>query len=78
MLFLGAQLLPALPPWPVVVQVPQWGNYWLWPVTPDMSSGTRGIRDAIALILSTSFCLAAITAFILNLLLPEDAHDEGE
>ncbi|KAL6749700.1 uric acid-xanthine permease [Haematococcus lacustris] len=57
--------------------VPQWGNYWLWPVTPDMSSGTRGIRDAIALILSTSFCLAAITAFILNLLLPEDAHDEG-
>ncbi|KAJ9504870.1 hypothetical protein QJQ45_030430 [Haematococcus lacustris] len=76
-LFLGAQLLPALPPWPVVVQVPQWGNYWLWPVTPDMSSGTRGIRDAIALILSTSFCLAAITAFILNLLVPEDAHDEG-
>ncbi|KAJ9517506.1 hypothetical protein QJQ45_025015, partial [Haematococcus lacustris] len=57
--------------------VPQWGNYWLWPVTPDMSSGTRGIRDAIALILSTSFCLAAITAFILNLLVPEDAHDEG-
>jgi hypothetical protein len=41
------------------------GSYWLWPVRDDMSSGERGIRDAISLILSTSFCLGAITASIL-------------
>lgn len=57
--------------------VPQWANYWLWPVTPDMSSGVKGIRDAIILILSTSFCLGAVVAFILNLIMPHEALDEG-
>ncbi len=57
---------------------PQWGNYWLWPETDDMTSGTRGVHDAITLILSTSFCLAAITAFILNLLMPHEAEDAGQ
>ncbi len=59
-------------------QVPQWATANLWPVTPDMSSGVRGIRDAIILVLSTSFCLGAVVSFILNLIMPVEATDKGE
>ena len=58
--------------------VPQWASANLWPVTPDMSTGVKGIHDAVILILDTSFCLGAIVAFILNFIMPQEAKDEGE
>lgn len=45
--------------------------------TDDMSEGTRGVRDAITLVLGTGFCLGAVVAFILNLILPQEADDAG-
>jgi hypothetical protein len=45
---------------------PTWGEGWLWPQTATMSDAVIGINNAVGLILSTSFCLAAITAFVLN------------
>ncbi|KAG2500224.1 hypothetical protein HYH03_001802 [Edaphochlamys debaryana] len=53
--------------------VPQWATLNLWPVTPDMNSAVRGIRDAIILVISTSFTCGAVTALILNLIIPKDA-----
>ncbi|GIL94312.1 hypothetical protein Vretimale_557 [Volvox reticuliferus] len=55
--------------------VPQWATNQLWPITPEMSSGVRGIRDAIILVLSTSFTFGAVTALILNLIIPVDVSD---
>lgn len=55
--------------------VPQWTTNNLWPVTPDMSAGVRGIRDAIILVMSTSFTFGAVVALILNLILPKDGVD---
>ncbi|KAG2500997.1 hypothetical protein HYH03_000819 [Edaphochlamys debaryana] len=53
--------------------VPQWATLNLWPVTPNMNSGLRGLRDAIILVISTSFTFGAVVALILNLLLPMDS-----
>ena len=50
----------------------------LWPVTPDMSSALLGVRQAILICLTTSFCIGAITAFILNLIMPDEAVDPGQ
>lgn len=50
---------------------PQWANTALWPCT-DCSSGVKSLRDAIILILSSGLTLGAITACILNLLLPAE------
>ena len=58
------------PPLPCTQLVPTWATYQLWPITPGMSPGLRGVRDAVILILSTSFCFGAVTAFILNLIVP--------
>ncbi len=55
--------------------VPQWATLNLWPVTPRMSPGLRGLRDAIILVLSTSFTFGAVTAIILNLIIPSNAGD---
>ncbi|GLC34611.1 hypothetical protein PLESTB_001242600 [Pleodorina starrii] len=55
--------------------VPQWATNNLWPVTPNMSKGVRGIRDAIILVLSTSFTFGAVTALILNLIIPLDSSN---
>ncbi|KAG2448886.1 hypothetical protein HYH02_006235 [Chlamydomonas schloesseri] len=52
--------------------VPQWATLNLWPVTPGMSPGLRGLRDAIILVISTSFTLGAVVALILNLIIPSD------
>lgn len=57
--------------------VPQWANGYLWPVTDGMSAGMVGLRDAVILVLSTSFCLGAVVAFILNLIMPHEASDSG-
>jgi hypothetical protein len=38
-----------------------------------MSSGLRGLRDAIILVLSTSFTFGAVVALILNLIIPQDS-----
>lgn len=43
--------------------------------TQDMSSGVRGIRDAIILVLSTSFTFGAVVALILNLIIPMDSSN---
>lgn len=52
----------------------------LWPSnSPDLSSqAIIGIREAIELILTTSFCLGAIIAFILNLIMPYDKIDPNQ
>ncbi|KXZ44106.1 hypothetical protein GPECTOR_73g627 [Gonium pectorale] len=55
--------------------VPTWATNQLWPITPGMNSGVRGIRDAIILVLSTSFTFGAVTALILNLLIPLDSSN---
>lgn len=55
--------------------VPQWATLNLWPITPSMSPGLRGLRDAIILVLSTSFTFGAVTAIILNLIIPSNAGD---
>lgn len=55
--------------------VPAWATNQLWPVTPGMDPGLRGLRDAIILILSTSFTFGAVVAFILNLIIPADAPE---
>ncbi|PNW77575.1 hypothetical protein CHLRE_10g442600v5 [Chlamydomonas reinhardtii] len=55
--------------------VPQWATLNLWPVTPGMSPGLRGLRDAIILVISTSFTLGAVVALILNLIIPLDKTD---
>ncbi|KAG2448887.1 hypothetical protein HYH02_006236 [Chlamydomonas schloesseri] len=55
--------------------VPQWATLNLWPVTPSMSPGLRGLRDAIILVISTSFTLGAVVALILNLIIPVDKTD---
>ena len=52
--------------------VPTWATNTLWPITPGMNPGVRGIRDAIILIMSTSFTFGAIVSFILNLIIPQD------
>ncbi len=62
---------------PSAAQVPQWGSYNLWPATPGMSPVVQGLNTAVSLILSTSFCLAAITAIVLNLIMPAELP-EGE
>ncbi|PNH02982.1 Uric acid-xanthine permease [Tetrabaena socialis] len=53
--------------------VPTWATNTLWPITPGMNSGTRGVRDAIILVLSTSFTFSAVVAIILNLIIPADS-----
>jgi xanthine/uracil permease len=57
---------------------PQWASTWLWPITPDKSSALLGVRQAIIIVLTTSFCIGAITAFILNLMMPEESIDPGQ
>ena len=37
------------------------------------NSGVKGLRDAVITILSTGFCIGAIVAIILNLLLPSES-----
>eukprot|EP00877_Chromochloris_zofingiensis_P003759 jgi/Chrzof1/13384/Cz07g31020.t1 len=61
-----------------VTLVPQWAYNALWPVTPGMNDGLKGLREAIILVLETGFCLGAVVAVILNLLLPEEKHEPGE
>lgn len=52
-----------------VTLVPAWALNALWPCA-DCGSGLKGLRDAIISILSTGFCIGAIVAMLLNLILP--------
>jgi len=55
-----------------VTLVPQWAENNLWPADPNMSPGMEGLRTAILLVLETGFCVGAIMAFLLNLILPDE------
>lgn len=48
---------------------PGWATNNLWPAD-GLSEGVKGLRDAIILILETGFCIGAVVAIILNLILP--------
>ncbi|PSC73164.1 Uric acid-xanthine permease [Micractinium conductrix] len=56
-----------------VTLVPQWANnpLGLWPYS-GTNETVRGIREAVITILDTGFCIGAITAIFLNLLLPAE------
>jgi uracil-xanthine permease len=50
--------------------VPNWATNSLWNVTPGMSSGVEGFRDACILVLSSGYSIGALMSIILHLLLP--------
>lgn len=52
-----------------VTLVPQWANSALWPCD-GCSETVQGLRNAVITILDTGFCIGALTAIVLNLLLP--------
>ncbi|KAL6771374.1 XUV1 [Auxenochlorella protothecoides x Auxenochlorella symbiontica] len=54
-----------------VTLVPNWAQNNLWN-NPNLSEGVQGVRDALILILETGFTLGALTAIVLNLLLPDE------
>jgi uracil-xanthine permease len=59
--------------------VPLWSQE-VWPVTPGMSSGTRGFRDACIIVLESGYSIGFLFAVGLHLLLPTEAknmmHDD--
>ena len=57
--------------------MPQWAENNLWPADPNMSPGMEGLRTAILLVLETGFCVGAIMAFLLNLILPDEIDQTG-
>lgn len=60
-----------------VTIVPQWANSTngLWPLTPDMSPGLRGLRSTIIIVLSTGYAIGTLVAMLLHLLLPLNEED---
>ncbi|EFN55989.1 hypothetical protein CHLNCDRAFT_145360 [Chlorella variabilis] len=52
-----------------VTLVPQWATNALWPCT-GCSEGVKGLQEAVITILETGFCIGALTAIFLNLVLP--------
>jgi NCS2 family nucleobase:cation symporter-2 len=52
--------------------VPQWAENNLWPEPENASSVVLGIRLAVLLILETGFCIGALVAFLLNLIIPDE------
>lgn len=74
---LGVNLVPSWVNISGQSSYPLQGN--LWPVNPRWSSGYRGFRDAVILILSNGFSVGGLLALILNLILPLDIdNDEKE
>jgi hypothetical protein len=49
--------------------VPQWAANALWPCT-GCSEGVHGLRDALIIVLEEGFCIGALIAIFLNLVLP--------
>jgi xanthine/uracil permease len=49
-----------------------------WPFKDGWSSGYRGFRDALIIVLSTGFSIGGFIAVVLNLILPHDLDDEDE
>lgn len=56
-----------------VSMVPQWSKNSLWP-DPGMGAnqGLLAARTSVLLILETGFCVGAIVAFTLNMLVPHE------
>eukprot|EP00850_Spirogloea_muscicola_P010979 SM000066S20454 [mRNA] locus=s66:480443:485518:- [translate_table: standard] len=55
-------------------EYPREGNFW--PFKAGWSSGYRGFRDALIIVLSTGFSIGGFMALILNLILPHDLSDD--
>jgi uric acid-xanthine permease len=61
-----------------VTIVPQWANstVGLWPLTPDMSAGLRGLRSTVIIVLSTGYAVGTLVAMFLHLILPLNEDDD--
>lgn len=58
-----------------VSMVPQWSKNALWPEPgPGSSAAVQSVRTAMLLILETGFCVGAIVAFLLNMVVPYEEH----
>jgi hypothetical protein len=58
-----------------VSMVPQWSKNALWPdLGPGAHPSLQSVRTAVLLILDTGFCVGAIVAFVLNMIVP---HEEN-
>jgi hypothetical protein len=49
----------------------------VWPVTTGMSSGLKSFRDSCVLVLQSGYCIGALLAILLHLILPME-DDEVE
>ncbi len=56
--------------------VPQWAANALWPCT-GCSEGVHGLRDAVIIVLEEGFCIGALIAIFLNLVLPMETPMVG-
>jgi xanthine/uracil permease len=56
-----------------VSMVPQWSKNALWP-DPGLGANQslQSVRTAVLLILDTGFCVGAIVAFVLNMIVPHE------
>ena len=61
-----------------VSMVPQFPLNDLWPPYDDPTSVGSVFRESILMILSTGFVLAAVTAVILNQIIPEEQNEEAD
>ncbi|WIA22362.1 hypothetical protein OEZ85_004671 [Tetradesmus obliquus] len=62
-----------------VSMVPQWSKNALWPDPgPGASSSLMSVRTATLLILDTGFCVGAIVAFALNMVVPYEENKPEE
>lgn len=56
-----------------VTLVPKWAENNLWPSPgPEGSPEVAAVRMAVLLVLETGFCVGAIVAFLLNMLMPQE------
>lgn len=46
-------------------------NFWR---CEDCSAGLKGLRNGIAIFLSTGYCVGTVVAILLNMILPQDAQ----
>eukprot|EP00271_Cylindrocystis_brebissonii_P023449 TRINITY_DN9731_c0_g1_i1.p1 TRINITY_DN9731_c0_g1~~TRINITY_DN9731_c0_g1_i1.p1 ORF type:complete len:633 (+),score=99.93 TRINITY_DN9731_c0_g1_i1:213-2111(+) len=72
----GVSLVPAWVNISGQFEYPNEGN--LWPINPTWSSGYRGFRDALIIVLSTGFSIGGFTALVLNLVIPYDLEELEE
>lgn len=54
---------------------PYTANFW---PCADCTPARKGLRNGVAIFLSTGYCIGTVTAMFLNLILPEDTKEEAE